>query len=358
MKSFKISTPGRICLFGEHQDYIGLPVIAAAINKRIYIEAIQRNDSIIKIELLDLNSADEISLDKEIIYKFERDYLRSSLNVLKKRGFSFTKGYDVKIFGNIPVNSGTSSSTALVVSWIHFLSKISDVKFNLSQEEIAHLAYLAEVVEFSEPGGMMDHYSTSLGNIIWLQTVPCIKVTKINIDLGDFILVDSEEPKDTKFILSRIKNNVIDAVNKLKNKFDDFDLQNVLIDDLERYKYEISEEQYELLIATLQNRDITFEALKVLTASEVSKSRIGNLMNEHQKILREVLQISTPKIDRLIDVALNAGALGAKINGSGGGGCMFAYAPNNSEKVIEELKKVSHKSWIVKIDKGTMVNYD
>lgn len=358
MNRLEVSTPGRICLFGEHQDYLGLPIIAAAINKRIYIEAMKRNDSTLKIELLNLNSIEEINLEEEIFIKKERDYLRSSLNVLKKKGFSFSNGYDVKIRGNIPINSGTSSSSALVVSWIHLLSKISNEKINLSQEEIAHLAYLAEVVEFSEPGGMMDHYSTSIGNIIWLQTVPCIKVTKINIDLGDFILVDSEEPKDTKFILSRVKNNIVDTVNKLKNKFDDFDLQNVLINDLERYKYEISEEQYELLIATLQNRDITFEALKVLTASEVIKARIGNLMNEHHKILREVLQISTPKIDRLIDVALNAGALGAKINGSGGGGCMFAYAPNNSEKVLEELKKVSPKSWIIKIDKGTKVEYD
>ncbi len=358
MTSIKVSTPGRICLFGEHQDYLGLPVIAAAINKRIYIEANQRIDSKFKIEFLDLNSTDEINLKDEIKYKYERDYLRSSINVLKRKGFSFSNGYDVKIHGNIPINSGTSSSTALVVSWINFLSKVSDEKINLSQEEIAQLAYLAEVVEFSEPGGMMDHYSTSLGNIIWLQTVPCIKIKKINLDLGDFILVDSEEPKDTKFILSRVKNNVVDAVNKLKNKFDDFDLQNILIDELQRYKYEISEEQYEILLATLQNRDLTFEALKVLSSEELIKSRIGNLMNEHQKTLRDILQISTPKIDKLIEVALKAGALGAKINGSGGGGCMFAYAPNNSEKVLEELKKVSPKSWIVKIDKGTIVEYD
>ncbi len=30
---------------------------------------------------------------------------------------------------------------------------------------------------------------------------------------------------------------------------------------------------------------------------------------------------------------LDAGAYGAKINGSGGGGCMFAYAPASPEKV-------------------------
>jgi len=33
-----VSAPGRICLFGEHQDYLGLPVITVAINLRIAIE--------------------------------------------------------------------------------------------------------------------------------------------------------------------------------------------------------------------------------------------------------------------------------------------------------------------------------
>ena len=32
-----ISSPGRICLFGEHQDYLGLPVIPMAIDRRLYL---------------------------------------------------------------------------------------------------------------------------------------------------------------------------------------------------------------------------------------------------------------------------------------------------------------------------------
>jgi len=358
LSKIKISTPGRICLFGEHQDYLFLPVIAAAISKRIFVEATPRNDSLLKINFKDLNSTDEINLSDNIVYKYQRDYLRSSINVMKKKGFSFQQGFDITIHGNIPINSGTSSSSALVISWINFLSKISEEKLNLSPEEIAHFGYEAEVLEFSEPGGMMDQYSTAIGNIIWLESSPCIKVKKIKANLGSFILADSEEPKDTKFILSRVKNGVLEIVQKLQQKFPDFNLQRISIDELDRYKDEINDEQYELLFGTIKNRDITFEAEKVLSSEEINHQRIGNLLNEHQKILRDILQISTMKINKMIDVALNAGALGAKINGSGGGGCMFAYAPNNSEKVLEEIKKVSPKSWIVSIDKGTMVEYD
>ena len=44
-KHMKISTPGRICLFGEHQDYLGLPVIAMAISLRINLTGKKRKDN-------------------------------------------------------------------------------------------------------------------------------------------------------------------------------------------------------------------------------------------------------------------------------------------------------------------------
>jgi len=47
----KVSTPGRICLFGEHQDYLGLPVIAAAISRRVNIEENQCKKSKMVIHL-------------------------------------------------------------------------------------------------------------------------------------------------------------------------------------------------------------------------------------------------------------------------------------------------------------------
>jgi len=55
----------------------------------------------------------------------------------------------------------------------------------------------------------------------------------------------------------------------------------------------------------------------------------------------------------MINAALNAGAYGAKINGSGGGGCMFAYAPSNPEEVKEAIIKAGGQAYIVTVDVGT-----
>ena len=62
-----------------------------------------------------------------------------------------------------------------------------------------------------------------------------------------------------------------------------------------------------------------------------------------------------PPIDRLLEAALNAGALGGKINGSGGGGCMFAYAPGHAGAVAEAIECRGGAAYIIRADDGTKV---
>ena len=59
----EISTPGRICLFGEHQDYLGLPVIAMAISLRAKIIGEKRSDNQVIIYKPNLGETETFSLD-------------------------------------------------------------------------------------------------------------------------------------------------------------------------------------------------------------------------------------------------------------------------------------------------------
>ena len=51
----KSKAPARICLFGDHQDYLGLPVIACAINKYMIVEGVPNNANYLLFTLIDLN---------------------------------------------------------------------------------------------------------------------------------------------------------------------------------------------------------------------------------------------------------------------------------------------------------------
>jgi galactokinase len=348
----RISTPGRVCLFGEHQDYLGLPVIAAAISVRIAIEGEKQDDLSVDISLPDIKNREFFRIDEDVLYIEERDYFKSSFNVVKREGFTFSKGIKGVVKGTIPINAGTSSSSALIVTWINLLTRLSDQGKILTSKEIAKLAHSAEVVEFNEPGGMMDHYSTAVGDIINLETCPEVKLNLLNAKLGSFVLGNSNQPKDTKGILKRVKYGVLDIIDYLKKEDSAFSLHTVKYNDLEKYSSYLDEDQFSLIRGTVRNRDILREAKEVFLKDAADHKKIGELMNEHHSILSGICKISTEKIDTMVKAALDAGAYGAKINGSGGGGCMFAYAPENTDKVFNAIKKISD-AYIVNITGGT-----
>jgi galactokinase len=293
------------------------------------------------------------SLAAPLEYQEERDYFRSGVNVLRRAGFTFDTGFDCIVRGEIPLNAGTSSSSALTVTWINFLAQMSDQQRRLSPEECARYAHAAEVLEFNEPGGMMDHYATACGGVLAIFFHPALRLEQLQPSLQSFVLGDSQEPKDTKGILARVKNGVLAIAQRLAAGGADFSLHNFALKDFERCAGDLNFEQRALLWGALRNRDITTEALTVLRQPSLDHRRLGALLNECQAVLRDNLKISTPKIDRMIAAALRAGAYGGKINGSGGGGCMFAYAPENAPAVARAIEAEGGRAFIVQIDGGT-----
>ena len=354
--SLTVSSPGRICLFGEHQDYLMLPVISAAISLRISIEGIRRNDTRVKINLPDIKSKVQFSLGEELPYTTERDYFRSVINVLRSHEYAPLFGFDTEVRGKIPINAGTSSSSALVVSWVKFLSRFGDRWQEFSPRKCAQLAYEAEVLEFDEPGGMMDHYATSYGGVLYLDFFPALSIQPLQARLKSFVLGDSSEPKDTQDILARVKNAVLNITQRLRVKYKDFSLNTVEYDKLDLYDKGLTRKQRLLLKGTVRNRDITREAHILFQRKTFDAQIFASLLNEQQAILCDILKISTPKIDRMINAGLKAGALGGKINGSGGGGCMFVYAPKDPEVIAEAIAREGGTPYIIHIDEGTRID--
>ena len=349
-----MSAPARICLFGEHQDYLGLPVIPAAVSLRLTVEGRRRRDRRVRIELPDIEAGDSFLLDRDVPYAGPKSYIRSAVNVLQRHGFVFTSGFDCSVRSAIPVNAGASSSSALTVAWTAFLSQMSD-RPDLPPSIIARLAYEAEVLEFLEAGGMMDQYSSAWGGVIFLESFPNASVEPLAADLKTFVLGDSGEPKDTQAILSRVKNGVQSIIRQLSELQPSFSLRTASVESIQEFKQRLTPVRFRLLHGTVANHEITQEARRLLQTTPLDHRRCGVLLSRHQDNLRGIQEISTAKIDRMINSAMNAGAFGAKINGSGGGGCMFAYAPENPQSVAEAIERAGGKAYIVSVDRGVSV---
>ncbi|RMF94515.1 MAG: GHMP kinase [Candidatus Schekmanbacteria bacterium] len=350
-----VSAPGRICLFGEHQDYLGFNVISAAINRRIKISGNAVVGRSLSIDLPDITSFEKIDLDNLNTLKNNRDYLRSAFNLLKSMGVQFPQGFDCKIESTIPIKKGVSSSSAMVVAWIAFLLAISGEKENYSSFDIAKLAFKAEVEAFNEPGGMQDHLCAAIGGMLFMDFSGDVKYRKLKNKLNGFVLGDSLVQKDTIGVLSRIKKGFFGAVDMIKKDLPDIDILTASSDIADSYEEKLDRESYRIFAGALKIRDLTSEALDEVEKDSVDEDRIGELFNRHHQILRDNLSVSTPQINDMIDAALSVGAKGAKVNGSGGGGCFIVYCPKKENEVIEAIKKKGGEASKIEIDEGVRV---
>ena len=349
--------PGRTCLFGDHQDYLGLPVIACAFDRHIKLEATKNNTETLVLHMPDIGKQRTFPLDTSNMTADKGDHLMAALKILKKYECSPNCGYDITVAGNVAINAGTSSSSALLITWTLFLVTAYGCNVPVTKEFISQIAYEAEVTFHGAPGGKMDQYSIGLGGIIYLETGNQLEFEVFHKPLSGLIVAESGIPKDTTGVLGELKQKALLAINKVKEKIPSFEISKISKHDLPKFRNYVSDDLKIYLDAAVLNHDITQQALIEFQMQELDSEKIGQLMNQHHQILKEYLHITVPRIDAMIDGALNAGALGAKIVGSGRGGSIVVLArEGEQDKVIKALMESGAKdAYAVNVDQGARI---
>ncbi len=348
---FKITTPGRLCLFGEHSDYLGLDVISAALDRYIELKVSPRQDDVITVLYRDLEEEERFSAESEAPYLKKRDYVRSAFNVVRRRSPQRMAGADITVTGNIPIGAGLSSSSALTVGAVVAFSRLAGL--DLSSDYIARAAFQAEVVEFGESGGKQDHFAIAYGGIVHLDLGEDYLVTRLPAKLSGLVIGDSREQKeDTVGDLAHLRETILNEYDKIRASIGEFEPRSTelrKVHDLSRRRPTNARLMAE---ATLRNRDLTARARKLLGEKDPDVKLLGRLIDEHHEILRDSLHRSTDKIERLIEAAKSSGALGCKVNGSGGGGTMLAYAPNRESEVMDAIDAAGGTAFEVEAGQG------
>lgn len=350
-----IKTPARICLFGDHQDYLGLPIIACAINRYMTFEGIKNGIDAIELLLPDMDEKRIIPIDTN---RWETllpiDFFVAGLRVVRRYGCIPSEGYRVTISSDIPMNAGVSSSSALTVGWIHFLLKTFGCKEVIISELIAKLAYEAEVVEHQSPGGKMDQYTIALGNTIFLDTEKDLAMPLGN-KLSGLILAESGIAKETIGTLKNARQLAEKAIAAVQKVHTTFDIHQAIPSEINTFASILNEELRPYFEAAIENHSLTQMALKEMQQPHPNPEKLGQFMTQHHSILKTNLRVSHPQIDHMLEAAIVAGAFGGKIVGSGGGGCAVVLAPKEKiEKVIAAFKKAGAKTaYEVQISNGS-----
>ncbi|MFA5333479.1 MAG: hypothetical protein WC376_03210 [Candidatus Nanoarchaeia archaeon] len=296
-------TPGRICLLGDKVDLLNKPVIAAAINKTLRIN-ISKLDNKILYESRGLAKTYEMKLGAK--YSDNNfNYQNAIYDLLKDR---IKGGFICNDSTNIPIGAGVSSSAAISVGFARALNL--EYGLGLSDYEIAEIAYRAEHDVLGISCGRMDQYSIAFGGVTFIDTLKP-NVERLSIGSLPIIVANSNQPRSAKIVLNETMSLINKGNDKILNCFD---------------------RVYQGVLAgkkALQNNDF---------------KTFGELMNLQQGIENEFNELlstpsATPKLNLLCETAINAGAIGAKQMGAGGGGCMIALCPENKEKIAKELEK-------------------
>lgn len=350
--------PGRVCLFGDHQDYLGLPIIATTINNEIIIQAEKNSSNEFKIYKKDLGLTDIITLNNEFD-KDERDFLKIALNVMKDYDCIPKSGYDITITSTIPINSGLSSSSALIVAWVNFLLT-TFTNYEITPNLLAEIAYRIEVLEIDGSGGKMDQYTIANGKTIYLDTVTN-DIKPFNHKLCDMVIGVSNQSKDTQGLLRSLKESASKSIQVVNSHIKDFSLKNIKNIDLEECLKFLDESLKPYFRAAVGNYKTTIDAKNEFQKENLNIEKIGDLMNIHHNFLKNDLKITTPEIDNMIDIAREFGSLGTKIVGSGGGGSIVCLSNDRSasSKIVNELKSYGVKdAFIANQGKGPTIYYE
>ncbi len=290
---------GKIILFGEHFVVYGCKAIASAIDKKTIVHA-KKTSNGIKVVSGAKDPVVVSQMAKAIAQKMQVD-----------------QNFEIKIDSDIPVGSGLGSSASLNVGIAKALNEL--FKKNLSLQEICDAAYEGEKVAHGTPSGI-DNTVATYGGILFFKKnlqdgANFIETKKISKPIS-IVIANSGKHGSTKEMVALV-----------------------------REKKEKNPQWFEELLN--KENKIIQKAQKALQQNDLDS--LGKLMNENHALLKEI-GVSTPELELLVKTCLENGALGAKITGGGGGGCIFALTkPSNQNAIAKAIEKKGFKAYKTKI---------
>ncbi len=319
-----VRAPGRVNLIGEHTDYNDGFVLPAAIDRFIEFGGRRRADRTVRVHSTDFQDSTEFSLDdiqKDEDHRWS-NYLRGVSKFLEADGHRLT-GAEIVFGGNVPRESGLSSSAAVEVGSTVFWQKLAGL--TLDPVYIVKLSRRAENEFVGVPCGIMDQFISALGRKDHALFLDCRDLSYRHVPLrGDVkvvvcntgvrrALAQSEYEvrlKQCRQSVAQLRTKGL-AVNSLR------DVEPV---DLETGRDALSEILLRRARHVVTENQRTREAVQVLEAGDIE--RFGELMNASHVSLRDDYEVSSKELDTLAELAWKQpGTLGARMTGAGFGGC-------------------------------------
>ena len=222
----------------------------------------------------------------------------------------------VNVECEIPVAAGLGSSASTTVAIISAVARSKGIE--LSKKKIFELAFVPENFLHGKPSGV-DQATCIYGSTIQFSRPSNVKTVRPKKD-PILLVCDTGIHHATRTLVGGV-------VQKSKNEKKNF--RNYLA----------------------KVREISSGVARSLR--EGDDDHLGTLMDQNHELLRKI-GVSHPKLDHLVESARRAGALGAKLTGAGGGGCIIALARGMSgrDRISRVLRKEGGTTYKISMDRN------
>ncbi|WP_159327033.1 galactokinase [Streptomyces tendae] len=317
------AAPGRVNLIGEHTDYNDGFVMPFALPHQAVAAVSRRDDGVLRLHSADVDAGPVELRVADLAPGSDKSWTAYPSGVvwaLREAGHELT-GADVHLASTVPSGAGLSSSAALEVVVALALNDLYSL--GLRGWQLARLCQRAENVYVGAPVGIMDQTASAcceVGHALFLDTRD-LSQRQIPFDLAAegmrLLVVDTRvkhshsEGEYGKRRAGCEKGAALLGVDALRDvPYADLDAA------LERLG---DEEEVRRLVRHVVTEDERVERVVSLLESGDTRA-IGPVLVEGHASLRDDFRISCPELDLVVDTALAAGALGARMTGGGFGG--------------------------------------
>jgi mevalonate kinase len=299
------SAPGKIILFGEHAVVYGRPALAVpVIDVQANATVIENRLGTIRIE----TPGTGLNADLQALPP-NHPLAAVTRAVLGALGIVHPPSFTMRIESTIPVASGLGSGAAVSVAAIRALA--SFLGCVMPDEKVNTLAFEIEKLHHGTPSGIDNTVVTYAKPVYFLKGCP-VETFHPSVPFT-IVIGDTGVSASTK-----------ESVREVRELWQA---------DPARF-----EEMFDAV------GEIVQKARKAIESGEMMD--LGLLMDKNHSILQE-MTVSSQLLDRLVDAARSAGALGAKLSGSGRGGNMIALVkPESAQTVAEALVAAGAKRTI------------
>jgi hydroxymethylglutaryl-CoA reductase len=295
------SAPGKVILFGEHaavydRHVLALPIECAAVASLREVDDETR-----------LTVSEPAGTERHAVPRTPADGVGGMLAYIIERLGLAGRHFDVRLQLRVPVAMGLGSSAAASVAIVRAFDQL--LELGLDDEAVNALAFDCEKLAHGDPSGIDNTIATYGKPVLFRRNAsPAIKPIELSA-MPPLVVAASGTRGITR-----------DQVNAVRERFSRM-----------RASYDAVFDQMD---------GIALAGAGALAAGDYAT--MGGLMNVCHGLLN-ALQVSTPELERMVDIARGSGAIGAKLTGAGGGGSIVALCPGTVAQVEEALRGAGYR---------------